>query len=160
MNKEFEKLYSYSINILAKGPKTKNSMKKKLAERAKNISIDKDSSKELIETILNRLEEIGLINDMYYISKFVESSQSSKNKKYSKKTIYSKLLQRGISISELNEYFSKNPVDDIDAVKSLIEKKSKSLKKFSPDIAKKKLYEYLIRKGFRNDLIKSQIMLK
>lgn len=111
---------------------------------------------DIVEIAMQYVISFGYIGDRAYAKRFVESRQHSK----SKLEIKMSLLQKGISkeiISEvLEEYYDDE--DESAAIQKLLEKK-----RFSPATAteeeKKKIYGYLLRKGFSYEDIRQVIQV-
>ena len=105
-------------------------------------------TEDIIEAALQYVKSFGYIDDSNYARRFVESRKKTK----SKKEIYAALCQKGIdkyTIQEALELCYKD-VDEKDAIQKLIEKKHVEIDNMS-DKEKKKICEYLMRKGFRYD---------
>lgn len=105
-------------------------------------------TEDIIEATLQYVKSFGYIDDSNYARRFVESRQKTK----SKKEIYAALCQKGIdkyTIQEALELCYKE-VDEKAAIQKLIEKKHVEIDNMS-DKEKKKICEYLMRKGFRYD---------
>ena len=103
-------------------------------------------TEDIIEAALQYVKSFGYIDDSNYARRFVESRKKTK----SKKEIYAALCQKGIdkyTIQEALELCYKD-VDEKDAIQKLIEKKHVEIDNMS-DKEKKKICEYLMRKGFR-----------
>lgn len=100
---------------------------------------------DIIEIAMQYVKSFGYIGDKGYARRFVESRQGSK----SKLEIKMSLLQKGISkeiVSEVLEAYYDGQ-DESMAIQRLLEKK-----RFSAETAteeeKRKIYGYLMRKGF------------
>lgn len=111
---------------------------------------------DIIETAMQYVKSFGYIGDRGYAKRFVESRQESK----SKLEIKMSLLRKGISkeiVSEVLEEYYENS-DESRAIQKLLEKK-----RFSSETAteeeKRKMYGYLLRKGFPYEDIRQVIQV-
>jgi regulatory protein len=104
------------------------------------------------ERVLEELSKQGYLDDQRFCEWMVEVKSS----KYSKQEIKNKLRLRGVPIKIINSLSSLNEIDDSDKLKSLIEKKGRQLvhKNYSEAVFKQKIFEYLLRKGYRYDEIR------
>ena len=105
-------------------------------------------TEDIIEAALQYVKSFGYIDDSNYARRFVESRKKTK----SKKEIYAALCQKGIDKYTIQEALELcyTDVDEKDAIQKLIEKKHVEIDNMS-DKEKKKICEYLMRKGFRYD---------
>ena len=150
-DKEFNKIYNYSLNVLTAGPKTKNQLLKKIQYKFNIID------ENVISSVTDRLEEIGLLDDALYIQAYVDSIKNSSNKNYGISLIKQKLIQRGITKSQLDEYFKENNFDDAETIRKAISKKYPSLKNLPKDKQKQRLLSFLGSKGFTMSLIYAEV---
>lgn len=109
---------------------------------------------DIIEIAMQYVKSFGYIGDKGYARRFVESRQGSK----SKLEIKMSLLQKGISkeiVSEVLEAYYDGQ-DESMAIQRLLDKK-----RFSAETAteeeKRKIYGYLMRKGFAYEEIRRVI---
>ena len=110
----------------------------------------KFSSDEIVDQAIDYVKSFGYINDAWYAERFVETHKSTK----SKREMYAALLQKGVE-QYLIEQAMENcygSEDEIAAIQKLVKKRGFSPEN-SEDAEKKKLYGYLMRKGFQHDSI-------
>ena len=136
----FEKTLDY---VLAT-PKTKRQIQQYL--RRKQIDIGES------ETIINRLMELGYINDASYAELFT----TAKSQKIGKGQIKNKLYQRGVS-SEIIETQIAKIHDQSDLCNYTAEKYMRN--KTLDQKTRNKLYNHLITKGFDRDEITNAIKI-
>lgn len=111
---------------------------------------------DVIETAIQYVKGFGYIDDRRYAKRFVEIRQGSK----SKLEIKMSLLQKGIAkeiLSEVLEECYENG-DESTAIRKLLEKKRFSLE-MATEEEKRKMYGYLLRKGFRYEDIRQVIQV-
>ena len=111
---------------------------------------------DIIETAIQYVKGFGYINDRGYASRFVESRHGSKSKLEIKMSLLHKGISKEIVSEVLEEYYEEQ--DESIAIQKLLEKK-----RFSSESAteeeKKKMYGYLIRKGFRYEDVRQVIQV-
>jgi len=121
--------------------------------------IKRDFDKEIINKILNQLVEDRYLDDKQFAFLFAEEKIFKKRNSLNK--VLADLLQRGISKSICADIIDKYQSDKIilDNIKILADRKTVFLEhKYSDKIIlKKKIFEYLFRKGFEIEHIKSVI---
>lgn len=109
---------------------------------------------DIIEIAMQYVKSFGYIGDKGYAKRFVESRQGSK----SKLEIKMALLQKGISkeiVSEVLEAYY-DVRDESMAIQRLLDKKRFSVETATEE-EKRKIYGYLMRKGFSYDDIRRVI---
>lgn len=151
---QYEKAYEYSIRLLTIGDKTSEEVRRKL--RIKNYS------EVIIDRVINKLSSHEYIDDERYIERWI--SYKLKTAGMSKKAMYYKLLQKGLSKELLDKKFNEIEIDEYNIAFLAAEKKVKTIKGDTNQI-KAKLFSFLNRKGFDrnicfkviNELIKNNI---
>nr|WP_314080605.1 regulatory protein RecX [uncultured Leptotrichia sp.] len=155
-NISYEAALEKGIFLISLKDRTKKELYKKLEEKYQN----KNSIKKAIE----KLEELGYVNDLDYSISYI------KNKKYGKNRITYNLIQKGIEkkIVELayEELETEENIDD-KRLENLIKKNEKKLAYKNSDLKKEeylkqlkeeqKLIQYLARQGFSLDKIFEKI---
>ncbi len=109
---------------------------------------DNSYSDDVIDQVIEYVKSFGYINDIGYAERYIQNKKGSK----SKREIYASLSQKGISRDDIdlamdNDYGTE---DELEAIRRLCEKKHFVAEK-TTNIEKKRMYNYLLRKGFRND---------
>ena len=105
----------------------------------------------VVEEAIQYVKSYGYINDASYAERFVINKQNSK----SRREIYAMLLQKGIRKEDVDAAMEKQYRDEDaeEAIRRLCEKKH-FVASESTDVEKKKIYDFLLRKGFRSDDIR------
>ena len=113
-------------------------------------------SEDIIACAMQYVKSFGYIGDANYAKRFVESKQSSK----SKREVAMLLQQKGIASEHIENALESayEECDEKDTIRKLVEKK-----RFCPEEAtlaeKKKMFDYLLRKGFRHEDIRQVIQV-
>lgn len=100
--------------------------------------------------VISKLVEFNLLDDARYAKRYSERLFESN---ISKRQIYFKLCEKGISRELAKETLGLLPADETEQIKNLIEKKYKNKLKDKESV--KKVYAALIRKGFSFASVKS-----
>lgn len=137
-NCEFSKAYNYSLYILGLKQYTTKEMINKLKK--------KGFSEQIIDTVVEKLKNYCLLDDEKYATKFIKDCL---NKKMGTRNIKYKLISKGINIDLSVECINEETI--YNNAKSIALKKLKSLK--ADKNIKGKLYQFLIYKGYENEII-------
>jgi len=111
---------------------------------------------DIIEIAMEYVKSFGYINDEKYAKRFVENKMHSK----SKMEIKMALLQKGVSQEIVKDALEVCYEEDSEsaAIQRILDKKHFS-KDAATDLEKKKMYGYLIRKGFHYEDIRQVIQV-
>jgi regulatory protein len=136
------------LNLLQKKSYTEKQLKEKLQEGYYPVDI--------IKIAIDYVKSFGYINDQQFASDYVEYYKTSK----SKNTMKRELSKRGIPNEYMEHLFelANETIDEEEIqIRRWLEKKHYSLENSMKD--KKKLYDFLMRKGYSFDKIKQVIKL-
>ena len=103
------------------------------------------------EKFKQRLYELELLGDTKFAVWWIESRMRFRPK--SRRELFYELKQKGIDNKVIEEAIVKVGHDDLDEVKKIVEKNEKKFVKFEGEEKKRKVWEYLGRKGFGWDVI-------
>ena len=142
-----EYLYNEALKYLGKYTATKKKISEILKKRLKNkktyqkvIFPENISKKELIDNIVQKLDDLKIIDEKQFIETVFHYYEQSL---FSIKKIKNKLYQKGFEQSLIEEYISKkvseNPDLEIDILKRFILRKK--LSRLETSELKKKLYQ-------------------
>ena len=142
-----EYLYNEALKYLGKYPATKKKISEILEKRLKNkktyqkvIFSENISKKELIDNILQKLDDLKIIDEKQFIETVFHYYEQSL---FSIKKIKNKLYQKGFEQSLIEGYISEkvseNPDLELDILKRFILRKK--LSKLETSQLKKKLYQ-------------------
>ena len=106
----------------------------------------------LLDDAIEYLKEAGYINDKEYIKKTVNEWKTLKN--LSQKEIQFKLLSKGLNKEDIEDYMSENREElenfEIKSAEDIIYKKESSKEA-------EEIIQYLLKKGYKMDIIKKAI---
>ncbi len=132
---EYERVRERILWYLDRSDRTERELRDRLSRS--------DFSKSVCDEVIERLKEVGIIDDRRYAMRYAERCTEAN---MSRRQTYAKLLSKGISREIANEALDENEVDEAVQIRALIEKKYSS--KLSDPQNTPKVYATLIRKGF------------
>lgn len=141
----------------------RNRSEKEVRDYLKNLSFKRkvkdqeEISGMMIESTIEVLKRKNMINDARFAKDWVEARRKSKQK--GKIALKQELYQKGIDREIIEEVISGQVTVDSDEriAHQALEKKLKSWKNLPDMEAKKKAYEYLMRKGFEYSVVKDVV---
>ncbi len=132
--------------------KTRNRSEKEIRDRLAK----KKYSKDTIETTIQYLTKLNLIDDRQFAKNWISLRM---NKPLGARRIFSELLEKGIAKTTIDEELkiatAEAPVEE--RLKTLAEKRMGRYSKLDPLKAKKRLFDFLLRKGFDFPTVKKVI---
>ena len=139
--------YDKALECLARGAKSSKDLARWLTRR--------EHSRENIAITIERLTELGLLNDAEFARSFARSRAT--NRGMSRRRIQAELAKRGIARdlveAAIAEVMSDENVDERAMVEAAAAKKFRSLEKLEPNVQRRRLYGFLARKGYSPDLV-------
>ena len=119
--------------------------KKELTDKLK-----KDYAVDAVQKAVERLEELGLVNDNVFAQKYAKDLLF--NKHFSKRRAEFELSQKGINKDVICEVLSELECDSVEQIRSLVDKKYKLA--YSDEKVKQRAVAFLQRDGYSWDDIK------
>ena len=138
-----DKIYNQTLRYIALRPRTKWEIEAYLKR--------KNSSPTLLETTLNKLSNIGLIDDKKYAQSFVNDRRLLRPS--SRRKLINDLRRKHIPPAVIEETVGNEVNDEQSALKAIIDKKRQQTK-YQDDL---KLMQYLARQGFNYGDIKDAL---
>lgn len=135
-------LLEYAFNLVAKKRYTAAGLKKKLSDNIKKR--EGNWPIELLDKVLDRLLELKYLDDLQYAKDFV--SDRLRFKPRGKMMLVQELRKAGVGKEVISEVFA-GDFDESEAAKAVFEKNAR---KFD---SKQKAFAFLMRKGFRQDVV-------
>ena len=138
---EFDQAKTKILKYILYKKRTENEVRKKF---------ENFFDSELFEDIIDYLKEAGYINDVDYINKTIDNMMILKN--LSIVELRYKLITKGLNKNLIEDYFYENKEElkeyEIKSASNIIIKKKK-------DMDSNEIKMYLIKKGYRQDTIKT-----
>ena len=143
---EIEKLDKLKTKVL------KYIMYKKRTEKEVRRKFSEEDQ-DLLEDVIENLKENGYINDKSYVERAVAEFMNLNN--LSLKELKYKLQSKGVDSKALEEYMDIHQEEleeyEVNSAKKIILKKQNSMEEQA-------LIQYLLKKGYRTDLVKEAIL--
>ena len=131
------------LRKLTRAPQTRQQLADHLHERG--------VPDEIVNEVLNRMSDVGLVNDVEYAAMFVRSKRNTRG--LAPRVLAQELRQRGIDDTIIeSELAAISPEDDRELARSLVRKKLNTTGRHDRDTAMRRLTSMLIRKGFSSGL--------
>lgn len=151
-------LLTASFNFVSFRPRSEKEIKDFLRNKIQKLKIDDNS---IISKVVERLRELGYIDDVKFIQWWLEqrSTYRPKGRRLLEQELLSKGIDKNLIVERLNTLFTTSPtggeefMNEVDLAKKAIEKKLKLWEKLSRLAFKKKVYAFLSRRGFSWDTI-------
>ena len=135
-----------ALSLLTDMDRTEEQLRQKLKQRS--------YEDDVIDGAIDYVKSFGYIDDAKYAKRFVENRKRTK----SRQEMIALLSQKGVKREDIAEALEEcyTSEDAVEAIRHLAEKKHYSPEE-STDKEKKKIYDYLVRKGFRHEDIRQVI---
>lgn len=138
-----DKLYIRALNLVSARAKTRWEVELYLKR--------KDASPALISSIVNKLSDIGLIDDDRYAQDFVRNRDNLRPT--SRRKIRAELMKKRVAEDAIDKALGNSEGNDLDALIEIIGRKRKQAR-YRDD---EKLMQYLARQGFSYHDIKAAL---
>lgn len=127
---------------------------KKRTEKEVKTKFRNIISQELLEDVIEELKQIGYINDQAYIKRAIQEMMALKS--LSVKEIQYKLLAKGISLEDVEQYIAENQEElqeyERNSAKNIVYKKMVGKEEYE-------IRSYLLKKGYQEENINDAIKL-
>jgi regulatory protein len=148
-NPQWKQGYLYAVRLLTASKKSEREIAKRLDE--------KGYSPEVIQDIVNELRTQRILNDQKLTEEMVQTTLLEK--RYGPKRVYYNLRKRGISSAEAQKAADAYPKSaEREAAQELAKTRWEKLMKIEPRKRKKRLYDFLINRGFNHELSRDIVM--
>ena len=145
MMEEIQNKYFFSgaLKLLSRRPRTNKEIVDWLNKKEASEDVQKD--------ILQKLVKLKLLDDLAYAESFIRTRVLLKHR--SVRVLKIELAQKGISKDLIEKALLLNEVDEKKAAQELIRKNIWKWKRYDTRTRKRKIHEFLSRKGFTFDVI-------
>ncbi|MDP8264162.1 MAG: regulatory protein RecX [Candidatus Aceula lacicola] len=145
---EIPKAKIAAFRLLKVRIRSEKELKSRLAQR--------NFSSKVINSILRGFKQIGLINDQDFAKSWIQSRIA---KGFGERRIVLELKQKGISDSIIKNQIQKTQktYSPKAVIRQLIEKRLKRYKSLEPLVIKRRLYGFLVRRGFDINIVLKEI---
>lgn len=151
MNSDLLGLLNKAYFYLKFRPRTEKEIRSYLYKKIKT----KHWSKDDVEKVIEKLKKEDLIDDKKFIDLFVRDRLALKPK--GKKVLIQELRQKGISDELIENYFSKNQINEEKLALEILKKRWLRFKNLDSQKRFEKSARFLISRGFDFNLVKKTI---
>lgn len=144
---EFQKTLDKLLRFATLRPRSEKEITTWLNKKKVHESLYKD--------LFNRLKRLGLLDDEKFARWWVEQRQSFRPR--SKRILKHELRSKGINNDTIENVLFEVEVDEVKIAKDILNKKNYKWEKLKGFEKKRKMSEFLARKGFGWDVIKKVI---
>lgn len=137
-----------ALQLLERMDRTESGLRQKLKE--------KGFSAEDIEGAIQYVTSFGYLNDRRYAEQFVLGRQERKSRKELRMAMYQKGLSSDVIDEALENCYEAE--SEVDTIRRLAEKKGLGREDLT-DKEKKKIFDYLLRKGFSYENVRHVIQV-
>jgi regulatory protein len=146
-----QRILDKALRLISSSPKTKKNLRFRLTGDLKDVSKEYSieiNLEQLIEGVLEKLENMGFIDDLKFATEFVNSRMN--NKLRSIEFIKMELMKKGVDNEIIKQALLEAPTNDLNTARELL------IKKYGSDKIQKedsKKINYLRTKGYNWDII-------
>jgi regulatory protein len=131
------------LNQLNFMPRSRKELETALAKR----HIEPDVAK----SVLDRFEEIGMVDDAAYAELLVRSRCNTK--RVSRSVLRQQLRQKGVNQEIIEEaLLVVSDADELRMATELVERKARAMSRLEPEVRKRRLFGLLARKGYNTSI--------
>jgi regulatory protein len=143
--------YDRALNLLAASPRSARDLKRRL--------VLKGEPPEYADLAIEKLINLGLLNDADYARQLTRSKMSGPG--HSRRRMQQELFKRGVNRDVADEaiadVMSDESIDTGAIIERIARRKAQSLAKSDPASRKRRLYDFLARRGYDHDDIQKAI---
>ena len=147
------KLISAAIAYVSVHPKSAKEIRTYLLKKLRRMDTEDIS---YVEQAISRLTELRYVDDVAYAEAFITSRNRSKPK--GKALLSLELSRKGVDQDSITTLFARGENDgesELALAQKAFAKKQKSLAHLPLMVQKKKLFSFLLRRGFRSEIVSS-----
>jgi len=155
---EAAKIYQRALDFLAVRPRSEEEVRWRLKEKIHKYKLSiieegPDAVKDLVDAVVTRLRNLNYLNDTEFVRWWIDQRTGGRHPCGFYK-IQAELLQKGVTRSLINDVWHELSLDEQELCRQHFEA---VVQKYDLDSlkGKKRLVDYLVRKGFGWGLVKS-----
>lgn len=151
MEEDLQGLLNKAYFYLKFRPRTVAEMRRYLYKKVEKTHWSRVDADKVIDHLITE----GLLDDKQFIQLFVEQRKNLKPK--GAYVLKQELLRYGASKDLIDEYFSNNPIDEENLAEKVLAGRWTRFKNLSPEQRFQKTSQFLLRRGFKFEIIKKLI---
>lgn len=141
---EVKKAITAALNLISFRPRASGELQRKLRE--------KGYAPEAAEAAIQRMLELGYLNDADFTDRWIENRQEHKPR--SRKMLQQELMQKGIDRELIREALEETEFDELGDALELARKKAGSMSALDQATRHRRLSGFLGRRGYGYDVIR------
>lgn len=141
---EVKKAITAALNLIAFRPRASGELHRKLRE--------KGYPEEAAESAVNRMRDLGYLNDATFASRWIENRQEHRPR--SRRMLTQELRQKGIDADTIGDALDETEIDEFGDALELARKKAESMQALDPPTRQRRLSGFLSRRGYGFDVIR------
>lgn len=142
-NPQFKQGYLYAVRLLAASKKSEREVSKRLLE--------KGYPEETVEQVVGELRSQKLLSDRKLVDETIQGAIYAK--RYGRRRIFLELKKRGIGSAQIEKALEDYPkATERETAHTLAQERWEKLKKVEYQKRKKRLYDFLLNRGFDFEL--------
>jgi regulatory protein len=117
--------------------------------------------KDIIDEVIEDLQRVNLLNDHEFASAWIRDrlSNNLRGKALLKQELYKKGIKEEIIKKILKEYFA-DETEELNLAKRLLEKRKRRYENLESNVAKRRISDFLLRRGFSYDIVKQVLKIE
>jgi regulatory protein len=147
------KLHTYdrALNLLAASPRSAKELRRRL--------VLKGEPPELADLAIQRLLDLGLLNDADYARQIARSKATSQghSRRRLQQELFKRGVQRDVADAAISDVMEDETIDSEAIIEKIARRKARSLAKLEPAARRRRLYDFLARRGYDHDDIQRAI---
>ncbi len=149
-------IFGMSTKLISGRPRSVHEMQLYLNKKAIEYALAIADKETFVERVIQKLTKLDFLNDNSFIKWWVENRSSFRPR--GKRGLIAELRAKGIKQDDLDVFFSKSELDEVELAKQVLLKKQRTLSMYDPATYRKKATDLLLRRGFSFDVIKHALV--
>jgi len=151
----YQRLLGFGLNYVSLRPRSEKEIRDYVQKKITRWAVSSD----LLERVMERLRELGYVDDLKFAHAFVSSCNQSRPK--GAMLLRIELRKKGIDRDCIEEALVEadpdTVVSEVDLAQKAAVKKLRGLERYDQRQQRNKLYAFLARRGFSHDIVSSVI---
>lgn len=141
---EVKKAITAALNLIAFRPRAGGELLRKLRE--------KGYQPEAAEKAVNRMRDLGYLNDATFASRWIENRQEHRPR--SRRMLVQELRQKGIDAEVIDDALEETEIDEFGDALELAQKKAEGMQALDEPTRHRRISGFLSRRGYGFDVIR------
>lgn len=142
---EVKKAILAALNLIAFRPRASGELTRKLREKGYRA--------EAAEAAVNRMQELGYLNDTDFAGRWIENRQEHRPR--SRRMLQQELREKGIDTETISEVIENAEIDELGDALALAQKKAAGMAALDAETRQRRISGFLSRRGYGFDVIRT-----